>query len=311
MPEATVAAIITTKDGSGTKILLTRRDVEPFKGQWCLPGGHINRYESAKDAITREVKEETGLDFDGRFFSYFDESIQQREIHAVVTVFEGPAFGVASAQKGEVAEIRWFSITEAQSMPLAFTHNKILDVYVNRKVNPKLRTEILKEYSVLKDEILKRTEIRHQLLSFTLVAAGTFLTIGAQGLVEPSVLLIYPILATFLAAVWTHSDIRVGELGEYIRTNIEPRLDGLRWEKHLRKKYGRHENWLLRRLMEFSASGIFLTTEILAVVFATYHPRWTSSREQKMLLILDGIAITMTFLLILLRRKMYRGSNTD
>ena len=50
MPITTVAAIIKNdKD----EILLTRRNVEPFKEQWCLPGGHIDENEKALDAVNR------------------------------------------------------------------------------------------------------------------------------------------------------------------------------------------------------------------------------------------------------------------
>lgn len=130
MPEATVAAIVTPTSSSTGEILLTRRTGEPFKGQWCLPGGHIERYEAARDAIIREVKEETGLDFEARFFSYFDECISERGIHAVVMVFTGYGTGLLDAQEGEVSEIGWFSVDEARSWPLAFTHNDILEAYV-------------------------------------------------------------------------------------------------------------------------------------------------------------------------------------
>jgi len=127
MPQTTVAAIITGTDTS--QVLLTRRNNEPFKGYWCLPGGHIDRYELTREAIIREVKEETGLDFDARFFSYFDEIIPDRDIHAVVMVFEGQGTGTLDAQRSEVTDIGWFSVDEAQSLSLAFTHNKILDAY--------------------------------------------------------------------------------------------------------------------------------------------------------------------------------------
>ena len=46
MPITTVAAIIKNDED---KILLTRRNVAPFKGQWCLPGGHIDENEKAFD----------------------------------------------------------------------------------------------------------------------------------------------------------------------------------------------------------------------------------------------------------------------
>ncbi len=132
MPETTVAAIITAPDDNASKILLTRRNIEPFKGHWCLPGGHIDRYEAAGEAAIREVKEETGLDFEAQFFGYFDEIIPERNIHAVVIVFEGRGTGALSAQQDEVMAIEWFAIDKARSLALAFAHNDILEAYVNQ-----------------------------------------------------------------------------------------------------------------------------------------------------------------------------------
>jgi 8-oxo-dGTP diphosphatase len=308
MPKATVGAIITSKDSGETKILLTRRGIEPFKGKWCLPGGHIDQNETAKQAVIREIKEETGLDFEGQPFGCFDEIFPELEHLAVVTVFEGTGIGTLKAQQGEVTQIIWFPVEEAMSFDLAYRHNEILKAYLERKINTDVRTEILQEFSALRDESVKRTEIRHQLLSFTLVAAGTFLTVGAQEIVEPSVLLIYPLLAAFLAATWTHSDIRVGEIGEYIRNNIEPRLEGLNWEVYLHEKYTKQESWLRRRLSELSASGIFLSTELLAVVLARFHSRWDlSQKTTKILLVLDVIAIVLTVFLIFCRRRKLRS----
>jgi 8-oxo-dGTP diphosphatase len=127
MPIATVAAIITNEAG---KILLTKRSVDPFKGQWCLPGGHIDENEKALDAAIREAKEETDLDFEAEFFTYVDEIIPELSWHAVVIVFTGKGAGELDAQDGEVADIAWFSLEKARSISLAFKHNKILDEYV-------------------------------------------------------------------------------------------------------------------------------------------------------------------------------------
>jgi ADP-ribose pyrophosphatase YjhB (NUDIX family) len=65
------------KDG---KIFLLKRNVEPFKGCWHLPGGHLERNESLEDALIREFKEETNLDInvgrivDGRIEKTYDRT---------------------------------------------------------------------------------------------------------------------------------------------------------------------------------------------------------------------------------------------
>ncbi len=130
MPHATAAAIITRQADNETQILLTLRAIEPFKGQWCIPGGHIEENEPVKDAVIREVKEETGLQFEANFYTYFDEIIPP-DIHQVVLVFDGPVYGDARFDPEEVTEMRWFSIEQALELPLAFRHNEILNAYVN------------------------------------------------------------------------------------------------------------------------------------------------------------------------------------
>jgi SAM-dependent methyltransferase len=42
-------------------ILLVKRNIEPFEGQWSLPGGFIEQDETVEEALTREIEEETGL----------------------------------------------------------------------------------------------------------------------------------------------------------------------------------------------------------------------------------------------------------
>jgi len=55
---AAVVAIIENAEG---EILVATRAKDPAKGTFDLPGGFIDMYESAEEAVVREVKEETGL----------------------------------------------------------------------------------------------------------------------------------------------------------------------------------------------------------------------------------------------------------
>jgi 8-oxo-dGTP diphosphatase len=130
MPKATVGAIIHPSESERSSILLTRRNVNPFRELWCLPGGHINDYEPAEQAVVREVKEETNLDFaPDQFVGWFEEIFPEHNFHAVALMFAGTGTGAMEQQPDEVSEMAWFELDEALSMPLAFTHNLVLQHY--------------------------------------------------------------------------------------------------------------------------------------------------------------------------------------
>ena len=44
------------------RVLLTRRCIEPFCGQWVMPGGKIDFGEPLLEALHREVREEVGIE---------------------------------------------------------------------------------------------------------------------------------------------------------------------------------------------------------------------------------------------------------
>ena len=43
------------------RVLLVQRGTEPLKGQWSIPGGLVDVGETLREAVIREVREETGL----------------------------------------------------------------------------------------------------------------------------------------------------------------------------------------------------------------------------------------------------------
>jgi 8-oxo-dGTP diphosphatase len=129
MPKVTVGAVLTRRIGKEISILLTKRNVEPFKGYWCIPGGHIEPDEDAVTAVIREVKEETNMDIVPRFLSYLDEIFPERNTHNVVLVFQGEASGEAKPEPAEVTEIKWFPIAVALKMELAFRHHEAVGFF--------------------------------------------------------------------------------------------------------------------------------------------------------------------------------------
>ena len=57
MPILAVDGLVKFQEG----VVLIKRDIEPFKGYWHLPGGAVRKGERIIDALKREVFEETGL----------------------------------------------------------------------------------------------------------------------------------------------------------------------------------------------------------------------------------------------------------
>src|SRR5205823_12672888 len=60
---AVTASALPEADG---RVLLARRALEPFRGVWDVVGGFVGEGEHPLDGLKREVREETGLDFEVR-----------------------------------------------------------------------------------------------------------------------------------------------------------------------------------------------------------------------------------------------------
>jgi mutator protein MutT len=128
-PITTVGAIVSEFIEDNEYVLLTKRRVDPFVNKWCFPGGHIEENEMARDAVIREVKEETGLDFLPDFYNYFDEIIPDKNIHAVVLIFTGVSSGTLIKNNDEVIDARWVLLNEAENYDFGFHHREILKHY--------------------------------------------------------------------------------------------------------------------------------------------------------------------------------------
>ena len=156
------------------------------------------------------------------------------------------------------------------------------------------QTNILAEYQTLRDDILKRIEYRYQLLNLVLIVAGTFLTVGLQFDSSATILLVYPILAMFLAAGWAHNGVVIVKIGRYIRDHIEPKLAGLNWQSFTEKSFPQFSSFSI--LGTISTSGLILTSQLLALILAML--KFANSLTEWVLLILSSLALLITVILL-------------
>lgn len=114
------------------RFLLIRRANEPGRGLWSIPGGLVEVGEKIRDAVKREVEEETGLKVEvGRLIDVLDNIIYDEggriKFHYVLVDFEAKPIGdnLELRPSSEVLEARWFTIEEMRNLPITKT-TKIL-----------------------------------------------------------------------------------------------------------------------------------------------------------------------------------------
>ncbi|XAM00089.1 NUDIX domain-containing protein [Phycisphaeraceae bacterium D3-23] len=129
----TVDIVVFALDDEDLKVMLIERDLEPFAGQWALPGGFVRVDETLDTAARRELEEETGLRdiFLEQLYSFSEIDRDPRE--RVITV---AYFALVNLQGHNVRantdarNAAWFSVADPPA--LAFDHEQVLAAALDR-----------------------------------------------------------------------------------------------------------------------------------------------------------------------------------
>jgi len=116
----------------GGKILLVKRESDPGKGRWSIPGGLLEVGELLRDGAKREAKEETGIDVEiDDFLDVIDNIVCDEEgkvcYHYVLIDFLGHRVGGELQPGTDVKEARWASIQELDSLTTTRTLRRLLE----------------------------------------------------------------------------------------------------------------------------------------------------------------------------------------
>lgn len=130
----TADAVVFLKEERERFVLLIKRQNEPYKEQWALPGGFVEDDELIIKACQRELKEETGLNLSlksFRFLNYYDSPNRDPRSRTITFVF------IAEIDKriqvrgeDDADEAHWFNL---RNLPkLAFDHSDIIQDALNK-----------------------------------------------------------------------------------------------------------------------------------------------------------------------------------
>jgi 8-oxo-dGTP diphosphatase len=127
------AVVFGYKAEQGIFVLLIKRKNDPFKGLWAIPGGFVNQDEPLDDAVSRELKEETGIEVNylEQLHAFGDPKRDPRKRVVSIAYYalvKPDAYKVQASDDAEGAE--WFSIKKLPK--LAFDHHEILDMAISR-----------------------------------------------------------------------------------------------------------------------------------------------------------------------------------
>lgn len=185
-PLVTVDILILTVEKDSLKIILIKRNKEPFKNAWAIPGGFIEKNETLEQAALRELMEETGVKniYLEQLYTFGDPKRDPRGRVVTVAYFALiPSNKIRLSFSADAAQARWFSTGNLPN--LAFDHEKIISYALDR-IRSKIEysnivygllpkkfrlSRLQKIYEIILGKKLDKRNFRKRMLSLGLLKA--------------------------------------------------------------------------------------------------------------------------------------------
>lgn len=120
---------IFTVDKGVVKVLLIRRNNEPYRDKWALVGGALYNNETVVDGMKREIKEKTGINDIVLYYSNIYSRVDRSPIMRMVGLSYVGFLDIEKVnllkETDKTNDSDWFSINNIPE--LAFDHNEILN----------------------------------------------------------------------------------------------------------------------------------------------------------------------------------------
>jgi 8-oxo-dGTP diphosphatase len=179
-----VDIVVFALDEHDLQVMLVERDLQPYAGEWALPGGFVGIDEGLDAAARRELEEETGLKniFLEQLYTFGDVHRDPRDRVVTVAYYALVNFAGHNVQaSSDARNAAWFAVNDLPK--LAFDHDKILRTAHERlkgKVSYQpIGFELLPEkftlrqlqhlYEVILDRELDKRNFRKKVLAMEIV----------------------------------------------------------------------------------------------------------------------------------------------
>ncbi len=175
--EITVDTVILTIKNDALNVLLVRRNNEPFKDKWAIPGGYVRMSENLDEAAVRVLKEKTNVEniYLEQLYTFGDPLR-----HPVSRVITCAYFALIRSEDVDVVttdELSWHKVSELP--PLAFDHKEIIEYALKRTrerlemcpvayqlLNEKFTlTEMQKAYEMIMEKKLDKRNFRKKVIT--------------------------------------------------------------------------------------------------------------------------------------------------
>lgn len=105
------------------RCLLIQRGKEPRKGEWSLPGGHQEWGETVREAVLREIREETGLEVEVTGLLDVVDAIApdtdgRIDYHFTLIDFRCEWLSGDAVAGDDAAAVRWNTMAELEDLEL-------------------------------------------------------------------------------------------------------------------------------------------------------------------------------------------------
>jgi 8-oxo-dGTP diphosphatase len=174
-------------------VLLVKQKFGQMKGTWVLPGGFVLKQESLQEAVTRELKEEAGIQVNylEQLYTFGDDIHRDPRFRVISVAYfalvNPDNFALAQQNDTDAEEAQWFAINRIPK--LGYDHNEIIKV-AHQRLKNKLTyqpigfdlladefpfSDLESLYTIILEQDIDRRNFRKKILSLGFVEETDYL----------------------------------------------------------------------------------------------------------------------------------------